>query len=115
MTLQALGAAHPAASPPWPLAVGVLLTASDVPVRARGERRLLVALDVYRLGYYLLDLLEVYSPTAPSPNDPAWIAVEELVVRSGADALVIAAHVPAMQLPRLPESLASLPLRLVAA
>jgi len=121
MTITEVSRVDPAASPPWPLAVGVLLTPRETAVRVRADRRLRVALDTYRLGYYLLDLLEV-DPDADAsparallPGQSVWAQVEDLVARSGADVLVIAADTPVTQLPGLPARLAGLPLRLLAA
>ena len=121
MTIDALSQVDSAGSPPWPLAVGVLLTPRETAVRVRADRRLRVALDAYRLGYFLLDLLEVDPNIDASrarglrPGSSAWAQVEDLVARSGADVLVIAADSPVVQLPGLPATLAGLPFRLLAA
>jgi hypothetical protein len=111
--------ADPSASPPWPLAVGVLLTA-DYPSEERAERRLELALGAYRLGYYLLDLVEV---DARTPADAVtrsrasvWDPVAALAARARPDALVVhVAHTcdGVGALPDLPPVLAALPIRLV--
>lgn len=87
-----------------------------VSTAACAEHRLALALGAYRIGYYLLDLVEVRT-TAGSlshRSDPAaWAGVERLAAGVGVDALVVRCH-PAAVFPRaLPDVLAHLSLRLV--
>jgi len=112
------GDVEAAGSPPWPLAVGVLLVPPGLGGKARTDRRLKAALDAYQLGYYLLDLVEVDVDDGAAdawPLDRGWARVQALVDRAVPDVLVVAADVPCVQLPELPARLGGLPLRLVAA
>ena len=106
-------AANPIVSPPWPLAVGVILEAPDPQPRGRGERRLGLALEAYRLGYYLLDVIEV--PASDGGGADRWAVVQGLVDRCLPDALVVARSEGAVALDEMPGALADLPLRWVAA
>ena len=56
-----------AGSPVWPLAVGVVLSAKGFNGRTLAEDRLALALGAYRMGHFLLDLIDV----------PAWAAADE--------------------------------------
>lgn len=113
MTANVASLLHPAASPPWPLAVGVLLLPDGVPAASRAEHRLVLALGAYRIGYFLLDLVEV-DAARRSSSVSGWVAVERIVRRAGADALVIRCIAPAVVPGRLPDALTTLPLRLLA-
>jgi hypothetical protein len=110
--------ADPSASPAWPLAVGVLMT-GDVASDERAERRLELALGAYRLGYYLLDLVEVdtWALADAGTRSPTsvWDPVVALVVRAAPDALIFHLRDEAGVLPDLLPVLAALPLRLVQA
>ena len=83
-----MAATETLAVPVWPLAVGAVIAPHDFTGRARSEDRLSLALGAYRLGYYLLDLLDI---PAWGPLDwaGAWSPVWELVDRAGAEAVVI--------------------------
>jgi len=88
---------HVSGSWPRPFAVGVL--ASDGGRRRR--ERLDLALDAYKLGYFLLDTVEVH--------DRAGYAVAEaLAARTDADAFVVRGDV---DLPRLERAAADLRMR----
>jgi hypothetical protein len=114
MTADLLSLPDPAASPPWPLAVGVLLLPDGVPEASRAERRFVLALDAYRIGYFLLDVVEVHAADGSAPRVSAWVAVERIVRRAGADALVVRCIAPVVFPGRLPDALTTLPLRLLA-
>jgi hypothetical protein len=114
MTADLLSLPDPAASPPWPLAVGVLLLPDGVSGASRAEHRLVLALDAYRIGYFLLDVVEVHAVGSSVPRACDWVAVERIVRRAGADALVVRCIAPVVFPGRLPDTLTTLPLRLLA-
>lgn len=95
----------------WPLAVGVVLAPLPVNGRSLAEDRLRLALGAYRLGHFLLDLIDV--PVAgPADDAPGWAPVWELVKRAGADAVVVHGG-EAPWLPRPPAELRSVPIHLL--
>lgn len=81
-------AVDPSGSPAWPLAVGAVIAPHVYTGRTRADDRLALALGAYRLGYFLLDLIDI--PAWRSLNwADAWSPVWELVERAGADAVVV--------------------------
>ncbi|HEY6794128.1 MAG TPA: hypothetical protein VI248_05550 [Kineosporiaceae bacterium] len=70
-------------SRPRPFAIGVLAVDDGGKGGTPSEGRLDIALDAYKYGYFLLDTIET------SPPGTGYLAVELLVSRSGADALVV--------------------------
>jgi len=57
----------PVGSPVWPMAVGAVLAPQGFTGRTRTEDRLKLALGAYRMGYFLLDLIDV----------PAWDGADD--------------------------------------
>jgi len=66
---------------PRRFAVGVLAL-GPVDAARRSAARLDLALDAYKLGYFLLDTVET------TPAGTGYLAAELLLARSGADAIV---------------------------
>jgi hypothetical protein len=69
-------------SPILPFAVGVLALAEPTDSTGRVLARLDLALDTYKLGYFLLDIIEI------STHGTGCLATELLVSRATPDALV---------------------------
>lgn len=79
---------EPSDSPAWPLAVGAVIAPNAFTGRTRTGDRLALALGAYRLGYYLLDLIDI--PAWGSLDwAGAWSPVWDLAERAGADAVVV--------------------------
>jgi hypothetical protein len=75
----------PAGSWPRPFAVGVLALAGAHDAASRAAARLDVALDAYKYGYFLIDIIDI----AATSGDAAGYAIaEQLVARTSADALI---------------------------
>jgi hypothetical protein len=68
---------------PRPFAVGVLGVGAEVAGPERSSARLGVALDTYKLGYFLIDTVEI------DALGTGCLAVELLVSRTTPDALVV--------------------------
>jgi hypothetical protein len=106
----------PVGSPVWPLAVGVLIVPPDFTGRTRAEDRLALALGAYRLGYYLLDLIDVPAWHAPD-GAGAWTPVWGLAKRAAVDAVVV--HRPGPQglyrIPTAPPGMERLAIRVLRA
>jgi hypothetical protein len=71
-----------AGSWPRPFAVGVLALPDPQDAAGRSQGRLDVALDAYKLGYFLLDTIET------GPDGVGYLTAELLAARTGADAVV---------------------------
>lgn len=96
-------------SPAWPLAVGAVIAPHDFTGRPRSKDRLTLALGAYKLGYYLLDLIDI--PAWESLNwAGAWSPVWELVERAGAEAVVVFPRV-ARQVPPPPGGMRNVRIR----
>ena len=102
----------PAGSPVWPLAVGVVLAPAGFTGRTRAEDRLTLALGAYRLGYFLLDLIDVPAWEA-ADQQRAWAPVWELVLRARADAVIVHGRQD-RRVPKPPVALRRLPVRVLA-
>jgi hypothetical protein len=94
----------------WPLAVGVVLAPRPVNGRSLAEDRLRLALGAYRMGHFLLDLIDV--PAWAATDDArAWAPVWELVERARADAVIV--HGESRRVPRPPTEMRNLPIHLL--
>jgi hypothetical protein len=85
-TVDAIHPASSTESPSWPLAVGVLLPGTPTPEGDEGDPRLDLSLGAYKLGYFLVDVVDI----ALSPVH-GWQRVESLVARGVVDAVVVGA------------------------
>lgn len=102
-------AVDPSGSPAWPLAVGAVIAPHVYTGRTRTDDRLALALGAYRLGYFLLDLIDI--PAWRSLNwADAWSPVWQLVERAGADAVVVYPRIP-RHVPDPPERLTQVTIR----
>ena len=102
----------PVGSPVWPMAVGAVLAPQGFTGRTRTEDRLKLALGAYRMGYFLLDLIDV--PAWDGADDArGWAPVWDLVLRTRADAVVVHSRQD-RRLPAPPVALRRLPVRLVS-
>lgn len=86
----------------WPMAVGVVLVPQDFTGVTRAEQRLALALGAYRMGFFLLDLLDV--PAWAVDPERGWAPVWELVRRVDAIAVIVHGGADA-DLPRPPTGL----------
>jgi hypothetical protein len=101
----------PTGNPVWPIAVGVVLAPAGFTGRTRAEDRLALALGAYRIGFFLLDLIDV--PAWESADQArAWAPVWDLVLRTHADAVVVHDR-EASPLPRPPMALRRLSIRVL--
>jgi hypothetical protein len=89
--------------------VGAVIAPNAFTGRSRSEDRLALALGSYRLGYYLLDLIDI--PAWGSLDwASVWSPVWDLVGRAGADAVVVFPRV-ARQIPACPEGMGGVRIR----
>jgi hypothetical protein len=79
----------PSAARPWPLAIGVLGMPATIGVPDARVARVDLALHAYKLGYFLLDTLQVTS--APDAATRRWL--EALARQVEADAFICAGPV----------------------
>lgn len=106
------GSIDPAGSPVWPLAVGVVLAPATFTGRTRAEDRLTLALGAYRLGYFLLDLIDV--PAWDSADQArGWAPVWDLVLRTHAEAVVVHGRQLGRTVPRPPVALRRVAVRVL--
>jgi hypothetical protein len=105
MALRELG------SPVWPLAVGVVLSAKGFTGHTLAEDRLALALGAYRMGHFLLDLIDVPA-WAAADETRGWAPVWDLVMRADADAVVVHGG-EAPRLPSPPPQLRGLPIHVL--
>jgi hypothetical protein len=97
----------------WPLAVGVVLAPAGFTGRTRADARLALALGAYRLGYFLLDLIDVPARESVDPAD-GWAPVWDLVLRTRADAVVVHGRQQGRRVPRPPVGLRRVAIRVLA-
>ncbi|HEY6795886.1 MAG TPA: hypothetical protein VI248_14495 [Kineosporiaceae bacterium] len=81
---ETLPRSDPAGAPPLPMAIAVLAIPPDAPQERRRPARLDAALLAYKLGYFLVDIVEV--ATGDDPSSYAWL--EALAQQTEADAFI---------------------------
>jgi hypothetical protein len=98
-------------SPVWPMAVGVVLVPLDFTGQTRAEQRLSLALGAYRMGFFLVDLLDV--PAWAADPTRSWAPVWDLAARTDAEAVIVHGGLEP-DLPDPPKGLRGLPLHLLS-
>jgi len=83
------------ATAPCPFAIGVLRSSSCGELTFPRSDRFNVALDAYKLGYFLLDTIEV------GPDGAGYDELERFAVRTGAEAFVVRGPVERARLDEL--------------
>jgi hypothetical protein len=97
------------------MAVGVTLIPQNFTGQTRAEQRFLLALGAYRMGFFLLDLLDV--PAWAQDSTRGWAAVWELAARADANAVIVHGDGTRSGKPEVPEppgNLRRLPVHLLS-
>jgi hypothetical protein len=87
---------------PSPFAVGVLGLPSGQSAGQRRQSRLELALCGYKLGYFVIDIVEVGGPPPDGAADPSgYRLVEALATQTDADAFVVRGPIDLPELQRV--------------
>jgi hypothetical protein len=84
----------PESTPPLPLAIGVLSLPNATTQEDRRLARLSLALDAYKLGYFIIDILDI----TPGTDTSGYAWAKTLAQRTDADAFVCAGNICSEQL-----------------
>ena len=94
------------------MAVGVVLASWPVNGRSLAEDRFMLAMGAHKLGYFLLDLIDVPG-WAGAEETLGWAPVWALALRAQAEAIIVYGG-DSPQVPKPPTELRRLPVRVLA-
>jgi hypothetical protein len=88
-------------SRPWPMAVAVVAVPALAGEAERAEERVAVALLGYKLGYFVLDIIEVPPGVSGGDPDGGYARADALARRTDADAFIVRGSVDTDRLRRV--------------